>query len=326
VAVLGRVVVVGSCNVDLVLRVPRWPEAGETLAVEGLATLPGGKGLNQAVAARRAGATVTMVGRLGDDDQGRMLRAVLAEEGVQARYVRADAAGTGMAVVVVEPGGANRILVVPRANGRVAAEDAEAAREEIRAAGAVVVQGETPLGASLHAARLAAAAGVPLVFNPAPAPPPSAGLDALLAAASVVVPNERELAALTASPTTAGAAAVAEALARLRARAGGPVLATLGERGALLLEGVGRAPQAFAAPAVHAVDTVGAGDAFVGVLAACLAEGWDLARAAGWAVAAGALACTAEGALPAMPRREAIALLVAQGGAGGSRLPGETLG
>jgi ribokinase len=308
------VVVLGSLNIDLVVRAARAPLAGETLIAQDFAEFAGGKGLNQAVAARRAGAAVTLVGRIGADDMGARLRRQLLAEGIDAGAVGVDGAGTGVALIVVESGGGNRILVVPRANGSFTPADAQAHADTFRSAAVLLLQGEVPLVASLHAARLAVAAGVPVVFNPAPVPPPSAELDELLSLSRYVVPNETEVVAL------AGGSTWAEAARALRPRCGGPVIATLGGTGALVVAAAGREELLPAFP-VEVVDTVGAGDAFVGAFAAALAAGAALGGALRRALAAGALACTRPGALPSMPRREEMDRLLAAHPDPGGRAP-----
>jgi ribokinase len=300
------VAVVGGINVDLVFGAPRWPRAGETLNGTTFGVYPGGKGANQAVAAARAGGAVTMVGRLGDDAFGQTARRFLEADGVDLRYTTVDPqAGTGVAGIVVEPDGTNRIIVVPQANDRVSVEDAERAAPALRAAGVLLLQLEVPREASLLAARLARAGGATVVLNPAPAGDLP---DELLPLVDVLVPNETEAGQLTGLPVeTAEQAAVAGRA--LRARGVPAVVLTLGARGALLLDGSGE--QRVAPFAVQVVDTTAAGDAFCGVLAVALAEGLSLPQAARRASAAGALATTRPGAGPSLPRREDVDRLLA---------------
>jgi len=299
-----RVVVVGSLNVDLVVRCARLPRPGETVAGLEYDQQPGGKGLNQAVAARRAGAGVAIVGRIGEDPFGGQLRLLLAGLGIGQQDLAADPAGTGVALIEVETSGENRIVVVPRANGTLGPEQVAAAGAAIRAGDVLLLQGEVPLPASVRAAEIARAAGRTVVFNPAPAPPPGPHLDRLLGLSSWLLPNESELAALT------GRADPGAAATDLRGRTGGPVLATLGERGALLVAEAGSAPLVFPSHAVAVVDTVGAGDAFAGAFAASLAAGAAAGEAVAFAVAAGALACTRPGAATAMPTGAEVAALL----------------
>lgn len=298
---MGRIAVVGSLNMDMVVRAPRYPLPGETLQGDGFATYPGGKGLNQAAAARRAGAEVTMVGRLGADDFGRTLRAVLAGEGLDDRYVRSDTeSATGVAAIHLDPSGQNAIVIVPGANGAVCPADVDAASASVAAADVLVLQGEIGLDACIRAAEVARSAGCLVVYNPAPVPSPGMDLERMLALSDFVLPNEGELRAL------GGHTDLETAARQLRARTGGPVVATLGEHGALLLRDAHAPAVTGTSHAVAVVDTVGAGDAFVGAFAAAIAAGEGLEAAVAWGLAAGALACTRSGALPSMPSRAEI--------------------
>jgi ribokinase len=281
----GAVAVVGSINLDLVVAVQRHPAPGETVIGGDRRELPGGKGANQAVAAARLGARVSMVGRVGADEAGRRLRANLEAEGVDAAHVREHGqAPTGVALIAVDAEGENTIVVSPGANARVGERDVAGAREVLAAAKVTLVQHEVPPEAVRAAI---AAAGGTVVLNPAPA-------RALDGAVDVLAPNRGELEAL------AGRGGDPEALARglQGARA---VVVTLGADGALVVEG-DRAERV-AAPAVRAVDTTGAGDAFCGALAQALAEGAALVEAARWAVRAAAVSVTREGAQGGLPRR-----------------------
>ena len=300
-----RVAVAGSVNVDLVFAAPRRPGRGETLQGTDFRVFSGGKGANQAIAAARAGGAVSLIARTGADDFGQSARAALEAEGVDLRYTVVDPdSGTGVAGIVVEPDGANSIIVVPQANGRLDVADVHRAAPALRAAAVLLLQLETPLDAALAAARLARLSGARVVLNPAPAPsggpelPPD--LEALLLETDVLVPNETEAAQLSGvqTDTLEGATAAGRALL---ARGPGAVLLTLGARGALLVEPAAAVPVApFAVPVV---DTTAAGDAFCGVLAVALAEGLPLLPAARLAGAAGALAVTVAGAAPSLPRR-----------------------
>ncbi|MBV9787066.1 MAG: ribokinase [Chloroflexi bacterium] len=293
----ASVVVVGSCNIDLVARVPRLPLPGETLTGTAFGTYLGGKGLNQAVAARRMGASVAMVARVGADDFGRRVTQALHDEGIDAAQVTIDEQQpTGTAVILVEESGENNIVVIPGANGALTTADIDRAAEQIRAAHVLLLQLEIPLETTLHAARLAHAAETTVILTPAPAQQLPA---TLLAATDVLVPNEVEVTQVLG--TQARPSEAAQALLAQGCRA---VVVTLGAQGALLVTAEGE--QAIAPFAVTPVDTVGAGDAFVGALAAGLAAGQELTTALRYASAAGAIATTRPGAMASLPSHDEI--------------------
>ena len=306
-----RIVVVGSLNADLVVRAERAPEEGETVIGTSFARHPGGKGANQAVAAARLGAAVTMVGRVGDDPLAADLLASLEGAGADTSCVRRDSdAPTGVALIVVDARGRNRIVMVPGANHRLAPGDIDAVRDRVAAAHVLLIQLEIPLETVCHAVELAARAGVRVVLNPAPAGPLP---PEVLARVSVLTPNEVEAEQLTGVDPRDPRGAV-EAARRLLDQGVGAAVITLGERGALLMEAAGpQAGQAVWIPAfpVAAVDTVAAGDAFNGALAVRLAEGAPLAEAARYASAAAAISVTRPGAQPAMPSREEVEAFLA---------------
>ncbi|WP_454042558.1 ribokinase [Cellulosimicrobium sp. Marseille-Q8652] len=322
----GRVVVVGSANVDLVVDVPRHPGAGETVLGGDLRRSPGGKGANQAVAAARAGgADTTFVGAVGRDDGADLLLASLDGAGVRTdRVARVDAA-TGTALITVSPDGENTIVVAPGANAHVRLGAEDVAR--ITAADAVLAQLEVPLDV-VRAAADARRFGVPMVLNAAP----SRDLpDDVWAAVDVLVVNEHEAADL-AGPADPGGAGRADAGRADAGRAdGGPadalavallarvpaVVVTLGGEGCLVARrgrAAGAGPELAVVPPFPAdvVDTTGAGDTFCGVLAAALARGDDLVDAARLAAAAGALAVARPGAQDAVPAAADVATLAAR--------------
>jgi ribokinase len=304
----GRVVVVGSINVDLVLRLPRLPAPGETVLGGVLTRQHGGKGANQAVAAARADARVYLVGAVGAAD-GQDSLDDLAASGVDVSGVRRCAEPTGHAVVqVADETGENQIAVASGANAAVSAADVDVALSsfDLGPADVVVLSCELPDTPLRVAADFTRRAGARLVVNPAPADP--ARLDLL--AGAVATPNERELAVLTAG---AGRSA-AEAAAALSHRTGGPVVVTLGARGALLADS--EFLEHFAAHEVVVRDTTGAGDALTGVLAASLAQGDELRAAVRRGVAAAALAVTRDGARAGLPTAAEIDRLLVPGSAG----------
>ena len=292
------IVVLGSLNVDLVARVARLPAAGETLLARGFDTVPGGKGANQALAARRAGATVRLFGHVGDDALAPVALSLLAGAGVDLTGVATARAPTGVALIELDAQGENTIVVAPGAN---AATRASQVPDGVLASGTtVVMQLEIPLPEVAALARRAAARGARVMLNAAPATVLPAEL---LADAGLLVVNESEAAALA---RERGAAGIAQLCADF-ARAGRTLVVTRGAEGALYTaQGetfVRRAPR------VEPVDTVGAGDAFTGALAAALDRGADLDRAVSEGLAAGALACTRPGAQAALPSREEIRAL-----------------
>jgi ribokinase len=304
---VARVVVVGSVNVDLVVRVERLPGAGETVIGRDYARHHGGKGANQAIAAARLGASVAFVGAVGDDDLGRAALAALEAEGVDVGGVSVVAGvPTGVALIVVDASGENQIAVASGANAAVDAANVKRSLGSSASAGGdggdggdggVLLTGfELPGDAVLAAARAAVERGMTLVINPAPARPLPGELVAL---GPLLVPNEHEAATLT------GRADPAEACAVLAGLTGAPAIVTLGAAGALLCRG-GDQIERLPAPAVDAVDTTGAGDTFMGALAAELATRSSLAGAARFAVAAASLSVTVAGAREGIPPRDQV--------------------
>jgi ribokinase len=308
---MGRVIVVGSVNVDLVARVERLPVAGETVTGAAFSRHHGGKGGNQAVAAARLGAVTALVGAVGDDDLGVAARDALATEQVELTELATVPGATGVAVIIVGGRGENLIAVASGANGSVTPDHVHAAlgRLAVGAGDVVLVGCEIPVPAVRAALRTAIEAGATTVLNPAPA----TGLDrSLLSLADVLTPNRGELVELVAVDARrsgrvaeAGGRPDVAARALLEANADGPgvrraVVVTLGQNGAVAVEPGGIVTDV-PTLAVAAVDTVGAGDAFSGGLAAALAGGQSLADAVRRAVAAGALATTKIGAREGMP-------------------------
>lgn len=283
--------VVGSANLDLVATVDHLPAPGETVLGRDYAEHPGGKGLNQAVAASRAGARTAFVGCLGTDAAGDALHALMSEEGLDP-YVVDVARPTGRALIAVDDGGENSIVVVPGANSCLTISVVDDHRDVIARAGVVLCQLEVPLDAVEAALAIAKVGGATTVLNPAPA---AALSRSLISLCDVVVPNQHEVAQL------GGASALLDAGVST-------VVITLGARG---LRIVTRQDEFDIPPfVVRAVDTTGAGDAACGALAAALAEGLDIVTAARRASAAGALAATRQGAVPSLPRRSEIDALV----------------
>lgn len=293
----AQVVVVGSINMDMVSHSKRLPAPGETLVGEAFVMAPGGKGANQAVAAARLGARVAFLSRVGTRAHGRELLAALAEEGVATAGVVVDEqALPGIAVIMVaSEGGENSIVYVPGSNAELSPADVAAGAALLRAAKVVVAQLEVPVPAIRQAFELAREAGVTTILNAAPALPAGAEL---LPLCDWLVLNETEAAQFSG---LADPQAAAEALLQRGPRW---VAVTLGAQGTLLVGAQGN--ERLAARAVKAVDTVGAGDTFVGGLATGLAEGMDAADAVRLGQAAAAIAVSRSGVQSAMPRREEL--------------------
>ena len=299
----GRpIVVVGSLNMDLIIRTPRMPIGGETLTGSGFATLPGGKGANQAVACARLGSAVRMIGRVGNDAFGKQLRNGLAADGINVRDVRrSSAAATGIAMILVDEGGQNRIILSPGANGELSEKDVAAHAKVIREAAMLVVQLEVPLPTVAKCVAIAHQAGVPVLLNPGPAKPLP---PALLANVDIIVPNESEASLLTGIEITdrKSATAAAKALFALGVKS---VLVTLGADGVMIVDHQGARHQR--ANKINAVDTTAAGDTFIGGLATGLVEGMILDQAVWLGQQASALCVQRHGAQPSIPYRHEIA-------------------
>jgi ribokinase len=307
-----RLCVIGSVNMDLVVRTPRLPAPGETILGGPFAVHPGGKGANQAVAAARMGAAVQFVGAVGSDEHGAAMLATLEAEGVDAsRVVRIEGDSTGVALISIAADGQNTIVVAPGANASLSPAWLESAREAISAADAVVMQLEVSMEVVSRAAEMARELGTTVILNAAPAGRLSAEL---LSCVDVLIVNETEGAVL------AGEGGEPEHLAAAMGRMGvRTVVVTAGQRGAWYLHD--RVVSHAAAFAVEAVDTVGAGDAFVGALATRWAEhqvagaldAMGVMDAMCWASAAGAIAATRAGAIPSLPQRTEVVQLLRTG-------------
>jgi ribokinase len=290
----GRVLVLGSANMDLVVRQPRLPAPGETIFGYSLTTVPGGKGLNQAVAAARAGATVSFIGAVGTDAYGLELAHCLESEGIDVAGLSTVRGSTGTAHISVLDSGENVIVVVPGANAAVAVDTTHVAA--IGASDYLVLQLETPLTAARDAIAAARHLGTAVVLTPAPAMELD---DELLRGVDLLIPNEHEAMQLT------GDTDVVSAARTLSSRTAGTVLVTLGSDGCLLVEH-GSVAEHFPARTVDAVDTTAAGDTFVGALVSQLARGRALRTAIPWATAASSISVTRAGATTSMPYRDEI--------------------
>lgn len=298
----ARICIIGSINVDLVVSAERLPSPGETVLGGRFSTHDGGKGANQAVAAARAGAEVTMIGAVGRDEYGERALNALRDEGIDvSRVRRLEGEPTGVALIVVGPRGENQIVIAPGANSAFALDEED--RELIRGARVVGTNNEVPATVVLDTLRTAHEARVPAILNPAPA---RALAGEVMRLGPILTPNQHEVIVAIGNEVTG------TALDELAARHTGPIVVTQGAAGALLVEGgdrrrfPGRTP-----PAV--IDTTGAGDTFNGVLAAWLARGEPLAASVDAANAAAALSVAATGAREGMPHRPTIEAFLAQG-------------
>ncbi|MGC4996042.1 ribokinase [Streptomyces sp. DT195] len=291
---MTHIVVLGSTNMDLVTYVAKAPQRGETVTGREFRTVPGGKGANQAMAAARAGATVSLIGAVGNDAYGARLRDNLEHSGVDTDFLRTVEGPSGTAHIVVDDEGGNSIVVVPGANGTV---DHLSPGDEglIASADALLLQLEVPLAAVVAGAEAARRHGVRTVLTPSPAQPLP---EELLSVTDVLVPNEYEAVTLTGRTDPLDAAVGLLELVP-------EVVLTLGEAGCLY---VSRNTEPLAVPAhqVAAVDSTGAGDTFAGAYAVAVAEEKPLREALSWAAAAAALSVQREGASASMPYRPEI--------------------
>jgi ribokinase len=286
--------IVASYMHAFVLRAHRFPNAGETIFGTNSEIGPGGKGQNQAIAAARLGGAVTVLGCVGEDSFGRAARELWEREGLDTHHVRVSAdEATGMAFIMVDAQGQNRIIVVPGANDMLNADDAQAAEAAIAGAQVVIAQFESPVAVVEQALTLARLHGARTILNPAPARHVS---DALLSLVDVITPNESEAEALTG--VAVHHADPAPAARALLARGPRSVVLTLGETGAYILDQSGgrRIPGI----KVGVVDTTGAGDAFTGALAVALGRGQSLDDAVAFANIAGAFCVTRPGVVPGL--------------------------
>lgn len=293
------IIVFGSINLDLVATVPRLPDAGETLLGHTFLQVPGGKGANQAVALAKLGITTQMVGRVGGKSFATQLLENLQMCGVQTDYVLVDeTVSSGVAMIAVDDRGENQIIVIPGANGRVNQDDVARLSQLLLGSSALLLQLEIPLPAVIAAAKAAQQAGVPVILDPAPAIPELP--EELYSLVDFLTPNEVEAGQLVGF-TVDSEESAKQAAAILLQRGVKCAIVKLGAQGVVCAN----AESTFFVPAfvVDAVDTVAAGDAFNGGLAAALAQGLSLQQAVVWGAAAGALAATKLGAQTSLPDR-----------------------
>jgi ribokinase len=303
-----HVIIFGSINMDLVARTPTLPVPGETLLGYSFATVPGGKGANQAVAVAQLNVPTVMVGRVGSDGFGQTLLSSLQTAGVDTTDVLVDdSAHSGVAMIAVDDHSENHIIVIPGANGQVDATDVDRLSHRLPGAAALLLQFEIPLPAVLAAAKAAHQAGVRVILDPAPA---RSDLPAdLYSYVSIITPNAIETAQLVGFPVDDPATA-AQAATILHERGVATVVIKLGAKGVFC----SIPEESFFVTAFHvqAVDTVAAGDAFNGGLTAALAEGLPLRQAIIWGAATGALAATKAGAQSSLPDRATLEAFLSQ--------------
>jgi ribokinase len=285
----AQIVVFGSLNMDLVVRVPRAPRGGETLQGRDFMTNPGGKGANQAVACARQGARVAMVGCVGQDGFGDALRSALAQDGIDIASVRAVEGSTGVAVVMVDDEGENRITLVPGANEKVKAD------REALAGQYLLLQCEVSMPEVVAAAKIMRGKGATVVMNPAPV---CQLPDELWPLVDILVMNEIEAAELAGLPVTDPASAAAAATS-LRRRGPSTAIVTLGSRGVLVADEAGC--RHFPAVAVKVVDTTAAGDTFIGAMCAARAAGEPMDAAVMRGIRAATICVTRPGAQASIP-------------------------
>lgn len=302
------VLVIGSSNTDLIIKTARIPKPGETILGGEFAQAAGGKGANQAVAAARAGGAVIFIARVGCDANGEQAIVGFAADGINVEHVTRDPRhSSGVALILVDRNGENSIAVASGANDKLSPADVRQAKAAFRRAGIVLLQLETPLPTVVASAELAAAAGVRLVLNPAPACPLPTRL---LKRIYLLTPNESEAELLTDIAVSSEATA-AGAADKLLASGVQNVIITLGARGAFVAGKNLR--QLIPGFKVEVVDTTGAGDVFNGALAVALAECQSLPEAARFASAAAAISVTRFGAQPSAPTRREIEAVLATG-------------
>ncbi|MHC4307557.1 MAG: ribokinase [Planctomycetota bacterium] len=299
---MARIAVVGSLNMDLVMRVSRIPKPGETiLGADDLQMIPGGKGANQAYASARLEAEVAMIGGVGGDAFGEQLINSLKNADVNTQHITRDSkASTGIALIVVEEGGQNSIVVSSGANGRITPSHVSRAESVIRSADLTLLQLEIPLPAVIKAAQCAKKHGVKVILNPAPAQQLPAEL---LSLTDILIPNETEAAMLSGYDvgTDEGIRLASSKLCQSGVKT---IIMTRGSQGASLI--TENEIEHFPAFPIEPVDTTAAGDAFVGSFAVAFAEGKPLTEAVRYGNAAGALASAKPGAQPSMPGRDEL--------------------
>ncbi len=297
-----KIAVVGSLNIDLVMRCERLPSPGETIMTDDVLTVPGGKGANQAVAAARAGGEVSMIGRIGDDAYAPILINNLRQQKVITNQIHmTPLKSSGVAVVAVDSNGQNAIMVSPGSNATLSPEDIDDAADVIRDAELLMIQLETPMETVLHAIQIAKQTDTRTLLDPAPAP--SKPTPSNLFSVDFLCPNQSEAAALTGITIRSQEDAFRAAF-DLQKRGVQTVMITLAEKGVVLLDNDG--PRVIPPLQVKPVDTTAAGDAFAGAFAVRVVESDSTDDAAYFAATAGAMSTTTHGAQPSLPTRKEI--------------------
>lgn len=294
-----NILVIGSLNIDLVTRVPHLPQPGETIASRKFQKNPGGKGANQAVAAAKLGANVTMIGKVGTDEHGELLINSLRSAGVSTAGIRREGT-TGMAFISVSDEGENHIVLVAGANSAVRRSDISAMRGLIEESDMIVMQLEIPLEVVAYALELAVGLGKNVILNPAPARDLPAEM---LRHVYVLIPNETELQILSGMPTSTEQEIV-DAARHLNSLGTQRVIVTMGDRGSFLISETLHTH--IPAYPVRAVDTTAAGDAYVAAFAVGKTQGMSDVEAAKFASKAAAITVTREGAQPSLPTRDDV--------------------
>lgn len=295
---MPNILVVGSLNADLVVRTPRFPQPGETISGEDLQVIPGGKGANQAVAAARLGANVSILGRVGKDNFGDLLLDNLETNNVNAKHVQRDDLSTGTAIIVVDDNGQNSIVLSAGANGKVSSSDVEHA--SFSDFSLLLLQLEIPTPTVLSATKLAKENGVRVILNPAPAKELP---DELISLIDIIIPNETELSILTGIEVK-DIPSAEKAAKRLLDRGAQNVIVTLGSNGVVTV--TQKSTLHIPSFKVNVVDTTAAGDAFIGGFAIALLQNKSLNDAVRYGCVTGALATTKFGAQPSLPTKEEV--------------------
>lgn len=299
---MGKIVVIGSLNMDMVMKVDHMPSEGETILCDNMKLIPGGKGANQACAVGRLGAEVTMLGAIGDDTYGVMQKNSLEQSGVDvSELIVKENVNTGLAFITVNKEGNNSIVVVSGANAQFTPEDIDRQKDVIAQSEIVILQLEIPLNTVLYAAKLAKLLGKTVILDPAPAPKQFP--EEMYQYVDIIKPNETELSGLTGIPDAQEH--LKEAVQILKDRGARNVLVTLGGDGAYL-DAEGEPPIHIAARKVEVVDTTAAGDAFTAAMASMLAEGKTLKEAAQFANLVSAIVVTREGAQSSIPTLQEV--------------------